>query len=68
MNPAASEPVALSQSQFSPNASAVYPPAAQHNTAVIGSLATVSVFLATPSFDLPHTRPRTSQTTSSIGL
>lgn len=59
MNAASAEPVALSRSQFSPAASAVYPPAAKHNTAVIGSLATVSCLPLPPPPAL-HSAPLSS--------
>ncbi|CAK9780981.1 unnamed protein product [Cutaneotrichosporon oleaginosum] len=40
MNP--QEPAALSASQFSPSASLLHPPSVQHNTRVLGSIATLT--------------------------
>ncbi|BEJ14946.1 hypothetical protein CspHIS471_0407130 [Cutaneotrichosporon sp. HIS471] len=40
MNP--QEPAALSASQYSPTASALHPPSVQHNTQVLGSIATLT--------------------------
>ncbi|GMK53859.1 hypothetical protein CspeluHIS016_0104450 [Cutaneotrichosporon spelunceum] len=40
MNP--QEPAAVSASQYSPSASALHPPSVQHNTRVLGSIATLT--------------------------